>query len=841
VIADGTIGPSFADQGCPSTMLKPLTAKEARPETPPEAFDFETTAQLDPLRDGLGQERATSALLFALEMKARGYNPFVLAAPGTDCEPLVEALLREQAGSRDTPGDDCYVNDFEDPMRPRVLRLIAGRGRRLRQDADHFVEDLRSVIPAIFEGEDFRSRMGEVAGRFEQAQKADLEAVQKEAETHGLNLLQTPQGFAFAPVKDGKVLDKEGFDALDEAERKRITEAIETMTGQLLERVEAFPSRQQELVRAQKALVREFVEGAVNQLVSGLRRRWQTDPDVLGWLEAVQNDVIEHAQTILGLEQQAEAPAQAFTGPAPDGFYARYRVNLLVDRSDGGGMPVVIERNPTLENLVGRLEYRAEFGNLVTDFTLIRAGALHRANGGCLILEAERLLSRPFAYDALKRALFDGEIRLETAMDQMSLGRGLSLEPRPIPLGVKVVLIGQRMTYYLLAEYDPDFPRLFKVPADFADHVERSAESTRDYARVLAALVADESLKALHRDAVARIVDHGARLMGDADKLAVQRQRVTDLVREPDQLASREGLDLIHRAQVDAAIEEHEKRLDRIRADVHERITRGTVLIDTEGSVVGQVNGLSVLQIGEFAFGQPSRITATARLGHGEVIDIEREARLGGAIHSKAVMILTAWLGQRFARCAPLSLDAALVFEQSYGGIEGDSATVAEACALLSAIGDVPLRQDIAVTGSMNQHGRVQAIGGANEKIEGFFDICRAAGLTHEQGVLMPADNVRSLMLRKDVVAAIDAGHFHVWSMEHIDDAMALLSGLDAGARAEDDSFPAESFCGRVQRQLDAFAKAARAADGDGVTRVERQGRAAAVVPGPPPGPEDLP
>jgi predicted ATP-dependent protease len=398
------------------------------------------------------------------------------------------------------------------------------------------------------------------------------------------------------------------------------------------------------------------------------------------------------------------------------------------------------------------------------------------------------------------------------------------------------------MTYYLLSAYDPDFPRLFKVPADFADRVDRNDDATRAYARLLAGIAADEGLRPLHREAVARVLDHGARLIGDAEKLAVHTQRIADLVREADHLAASAGRDVVGRQEVETAIEEHEKRLDRIRADVHERITRGTVLVDTEGAVVGQVNGLAVLQIGEFAFGQPSRITATARLGRGELVDIEREARLGGAIHSKAVMILSAWLGQRFARERPLSLHGALVFEQSYGGVEGDSATVAETCALLSAVAGVPLRQDVAVTGSMNQHGRVQAIGGANEKVEGFYDICASRGLTGTQGVLLPADNVRNLMLRADVVEAVAAGRFHVWAMEHVDDALALLSGLDAGSPGDDGHFPPESFNGRVNAQLARFSDAAaRLARGTDVTRVERAEAAPEAPPGPPPGPEDLP
>ena len=824
-------------------MLAPLSRRDVRPVTDPEGLGFRTTGELEPQRDGIGQARATRAIRFGLSMAAEGYNLFVLGAPDTDRRHLVDSLIDEVAGERDTPSDCCYVQDFDHPEKPAALILEAGAGRRLREDADHLVEDLRSVIPAVFRQDEFHSRMVEITAGFERDHKAVLEDLRGRAEQEGLALVQTPGGFAFAPAKDNKVLDQEAFEALPKEDRDRLSAAVEKFTSELMERLQAVPARQQEMIRAQRKLAREFVTTAVGQVVRSLRRRWQQRSAVIHWLDGVEADAIDRAQSILAMEQEAEGPQPMGFSAAREAFYARYRVNLLVDHTEGGGAPVVFEGNPTLENLLGRIEHRSEFGNLTTDFTLIRSGALHRANGGYLVIEAERLLTKPFAWDALKRALFDHQVRPEQASEMLGFGRGLSLDPEPVPLDVKVILIGQRMIYYLLSAHDPDFPQLFKVPADIEDRVERSDDNVSRYARLLGTIARDESLRPLDAGAVAGIIDYSVRLVGDAGKLSAHTRRVADLLRESDQVAAGTGSDLIEAGHVVAAIEGSRDRLDRIRSDVHERITEGTVLIDVEGSVVGQVNGLSVIQVGESVFGQPSRITATARIGRGEVIDIERESRLGGSIHTKAVMILSSFIGQRHARTRPLSLTATLVFEQSYGGIEGDSATVAEVCALLSALTGVPLRQDLAITGSMNQHGHVQAIGGANEKIEGFHDICAARGLTGSQGVLVPADNVRHLMLRRDVAEAVDEGRFHVWSMTTVDDALELLTGMEAGSRDDDGGWSTDSFNARVDRQLAAFAEAAREVRRNG-EHFHDPGPAptpAPAPPGPPPGPGDQP
>lgn len=823
-------------------MINPLSAAEVRPETAPDTFRFRSTDELPPLAEGIGQERASRAIEFGLQMRARGFNLFVLGEPTTERAHLVETLVHQAAETGSTPSDWCYLNNFDHPDQPRALRLPAGEGSRLAHDANQLVEEMRSVIPALFREEAFQRRLGEIQTAFEKRQKETLKDLQQEAESKGLTLLQTPQGFAFAPVRDGEVLDNDAFQALPEDERNSITEAIETMTGRLMERMQDLPARQQALLRERKAVVDEFVENAVTRLLAPLRKRWQGWDEIMTWLNRLAQDVKAQAQTLIALESDQQ-PATPMPGRSPEQFYHRYRVNLLVDHGDGGGAPVVFESHPTLENLLGRFEYRSEFGSLLTDFTLIKGGALHRANGGYLVIEAERLLTKPFAWDALKRALFDRRIRIESANEYLSLNQARSLDPEPMALDVKVILLGGRLTYYLLSAHDPDFQRLFKVPADLSERVERSDSNAQRYAQLLGAIARDEQLLPLAPDGVARIIDHSARLVGDSEKLTAQTERIADLVREADHMAQQAGASAVAADHVERAIAAHVERLERIRSDVHERITRGTVVVATDGRQIAQVNGLSVIQIGDFAFGQPSRITATARLGRGEIVDIERESRLGGNLHSKAVMILSAFLGQRYARTAPLSLHATLAFEQSYGGIDGDSATIAEVCALLSALAQLPLRQDVALTGSMDQYGRAQAIGGANEKIEGFYDICRARGLTGSQGVIIPADNIRHLMLRPDVRDAVAEERFHVWAMASVDDALALLTGLDAGERDDAGHWPDGSVNALVQDRVAAFSDLTRSLQQQAARELTRSEVAAPTDPQPPlpPGPEDNP
>ena len=799
-------------------MHRLLSPADLRPAVDPAALGFPTTEHVPDHDEPIGQGRATRALDFGIAMRQDGYNVYAIGAPETAKREIVERVVGHAAAERNPPSDWCYVQRFGDEDTPRALRLPVGQGRSLKRDMAQFIDDLRGTLPAVFQQEEFRARSQEITHEFEGHQRADFEAMQKAAEAEGMTMLQTPNGFAFAPVRDGKVLDNDAFQALDEAEKARIARAIDVLNHQLLERVQELPLRQQAHARAQRELAKVFAAQAVQALLAVQRPRYQLYPEVIDFLAAVERDVLEHVPVIVAMESAEGAAARAPGAPTPERFYARYSVNLLVDRTDTTGAPVVYESNPTAENLIGHIEHRAEFGSLVTDFTMIRAGALHRANGGYLIVDAERTLTKPAAWDALKRALFDRRLRIESIGQMLAIGPGLALEPDPIPLDVKVILLGSAQLYYTLADLDPDFPQLFRIAADFAERVPRDDATLAAYAGLIATQARAARLRALDAAAVAAVIDQGIRMAGDRDRISAHTKRLVDLMREADQVAAGEGARNIGAAHVKAALAMQIERLDRLRTEMHERIVQGTVVIDVTGRAIGQVNGLTVLQLGELAFGQPARITATARLGRGQLIDIEREAKLGGNIHSKAVLIVSSFIGHRFGQLHPLAFNASLVFEQSYGGIEGDSASVAEVCALLSAIAGIPLRQDLAITGSMNQHGRVQAIGGANEKIEGFFDICSGHGLTGTQGAVLPADNVRHLMLREDVVAAVAAGRFHVHAIEEIDDALSLLTGLPAGERGADDEYPPDSVNGRVARRLEELwqrARRASASDGD--------------------------
>jgi predicted ATP-dependent protease len=640
-----------------------------------------------------------------------------------------------------------------------------------------------------------------------------MSALSKKAQERGVGIVRTPVGLAVAPVRDGEVVEPDRFHQLPPEEQARIQKDLSEMQEQLANLVRSFPAIERRHRDKVKEMNREVALYAVGHLIDDLRKRYAELPQVVSHLDAVQKDVVENVHEFLagadGGDEALSVQMRRLFVETP--VFRRYQVNALVDRTGLEGAPLVFEDLPTHPALVGRIEHHAHFGALVTDFTLLRAGALHRANGGYLLLDARRLLQQPFAWEELKRALRSGMVRIEPAERRFGFGGGSTLDPRPIPLDVKVVLFGERQLYYLLAELDPEFSTLFKVAADFEDDTPREAGGELRFARLLARVAKEEGTRPLDRGGAARVAEHAARLAGDAAKLTARMDEVTDLLRESDHIAGQGGRAAITAEDVQAAIDGQIRRAGRIQGRMQDVIAEGTVLIDTAGSRVGQVNGLSVAMLGRFAFGRPSRITARVRLGRGEVVDIEREVELGGPIHSKGVLILAGYLGSRYASDRPFTLSASLVFEQSYGGVEGDSASSAELYALLSALSGVPVRQGLAVTGSVNQIGQIQAVGGVNEKIEGFFDVCKRRGLDGQQGVLIPAANVRNLMLRADVVEAARQGTFRVYAVESADQGIELLTGRAAGERAPDGSFPPESVNGLVAARLEALAQAARA------------------------------
>jgi lon-related putative ATP-dependent protease len=652
--------------------------------------------------------------------------------------------------------------------------------------------------------------MQEIETELEERQGKTLEELSQKAKEKGLAMIRTPTGLVFAPIREGEVMSPEEIQSLSQEERERLEKEASSLQEELQKILLQVPSIQREVRQKIKNLNREMAEFSVGGLIEALNQKYSEFPEIVDHLNAVQEDIVANIRTIVGQESEEEKPSLPMPGSRlrqGASYLRRYQVNLLVDHGQSEGVPVVYEDNPTYQNLIGRVEHIAQMGALITDFNLIKSGALHRANGGFLILEALKVLTQPYAWEGLKRALQSEQIRVESPGQMLSLISTISLDPEPIPLNVKVALIGDPLLYYQLSALDPDFSKLFRVAADFDEVMEWNPENQELYARLIGNLIRKDNLRPFDRCAVGRVFERSARIVSDGEKLTTQMRDVANLLREADHWAEEAGKDIVTEDMVQKAIEAEVYRSDRLRERIYENILRETILIDTEGEVVGQVNGLSVLQLGEFAFGRPSRITARVRMGGGEVVDIEREVELSGPIHAKGVLILSSFLGGRYAVEHPLSLAASIVFEQSYSGVEGDSASSAELYALLSAIADVPIKQSLAITGSVNQHGRVQAIGGVNEKIEGFFDICKARGLNGVQGVLIPESNVKHLMLRQDVVDAVAEGKFHVYPIETIDQGIEVLTGIPAGEADEEGVYPEDTINGMVHAKLSEFAE----------------------------------
>jgi len=777
-----------------------------------QAFRFDTTAELEDLGEIIGQPRAVDAVKFGIGIRREGYNLFALGPAGSGRRSLVQRYAEQHAAGEPLPPDWCYINNFQQSHKPRMLALPAGRGVALQKDMEQFIEDLHGAIPAVFESSEYRTRAQSIEEEINERQEDALKRIQENAESKNIALIHTPTGFTLAPVRKGEALSYEEFQRLPEDERKQIEKDTEELQQQLSDTLHEAPKLQKEGRDRIGELNREMAGSTVVHLVEVLLQKYAGLEEVVQFLNEVREDVISNFRHFLHEEEHKSrifgvaVPSQVEGLP----WANRYRVNILATRDNHDGGPVVYEDHPNYNNLIGRVEHQAQLGALVTDFTMIRAGALHRANGGYLILDALKVLMQPFAWEGLKRALQAGEIRIESLAQLTSLISTVSVEPQPIPLNVKVILLGERHVYYLLSYLDPEFRELFKVALDFSDRMDRNEETQQLYARLIASIANKEKLRHFDRAAVGRVIEHSARMLGDSEKLATHMRSLADLLREADYWAAERGAQIVGREDVQRTIDTQVYRVDRIREHIQEEIQRGTLMIDTQGSKVGRINGLSVYDLGNFMFGRPSRITARVRVGDNQVVDIEREVELGGPIHSKGVFILSAFIGSRYVLDKPLALSASLVFEQSYGEIEGDSASSAELFALLSALADAPLKQSLAVTGSVNQHGEIQPIGGVNEKIEGFFDACERRGLTGDQGVIIPSVNVRHLMLREDVRAAVAEGKFAVYAIDTVDDGIELLTGLPAGARDADGMFPPGSANRLVDDTLARFADTMR-------------------------------
>ncbi len=805
--------PADAAGSAPSAPagLQPLASADLRRTIDGGDLGFKTTADLEPASGLIGQERAIHAIDFGLGMRARDFNIFVVGPPSADRTAAIRAHLVKIAAASQTPPDWIYVNNFTDPARPRALSLPAGRAQALAQGVRSAIRELAATLPAAFAAESYRARQRAIEDAFRSSQEGALDALQMRAAQQNIAVLRTPRGFAVAPMHDGKVVRSDVFSQLPEAMRRDVETRITALQSELEALLASQPKADTHRRRELALLNEEVARCAVEEALDPVSAAFADLAPVASFLAELEQDLVANSPRLAPPDGE-ETAARAETDPAEHALLSRYLVNVLVSHADPkAGAPIVDVANPTLAHLVGSIAPSPPAG---ADFLTIRPGALHRANGGALIVEARRLIAEPAAWTALKRALETGEIPIEAPEPAGSGPHPVAaLAPEPIPLAIKIVLLMDGDLQRSIDEADPEFAQLFKVQADMDETLVRSPENDRAFARLIAALVGTHGLKPVDADGVARLLEEAQRIAEDRDKLSLDVGRIADILREADYWADdgARNATVITAADVVRALEERARRTDRLREHLQDSVARGVVLVDTAGTAVGQINALSLVQKGHPGFGRPARITARVHVGQGRLTDIEREARLGGPLHAKGVMILWGYLAGRFAQDAPLALAASLVFEQSYETIDGDSASAAELLALLSALADAPLRQEIAVTGSVNQLGEMQAVGGVNEKIEGFFDVCAARGLAGTQGVLIPAANRHALMLREDVVAAVREGRFAVYAARTVDEGIGLLTGLPPGERNPDGSFAAETVNGRVAARLKGFAERARA------------------------------
>jgi predicted ATP-dependent protease len=783
-----------------NTDVIELAATELRRICDPDQFKFESTEELSDLEEIIGQERAVQAISFGIDIDSPGYHMYALGPAGTGKTTTIKKFLERKAKQQRTPDDWCYVNNFDDHDKPRALRMPAGLGYTFQTDINQLVVELQSEIPNAFESEDYEKEQEPISQQIQKRKQELFQEIEKKSQSQGFTMLQTPRGIMLAPVIRGQVISPDEFNKLDEETRlgiKNRQDELQQEMRELMRRVQGLQQEEKEEIRK---LDRQVVRFAVEHLIDRLKEKYSELENVVEFLDAIRVDLLEnveafkHAKEIEQAQQQLPFPGMQ-TQRKPN--FDQYRTNLVVDHRNLEGAPVIEESHPTYANLVGRVEHQIQFGALVTNFSMIKGGSLHIANGGYLMIDVRDILSKPLAWDGLKRALKDRVIRIESLNQALGLISTRTLDPEPIPLEIKVIIIGDPLLYYLLYNLDEDFRELFKVKADFAIQMDWSDETAIAYAKFIGTIVIEQS----------------ARMVAYQTKLATVFGDIVDLIRQASYWAEVNNHNLVQGTDVQQAIEELVYRSNRLEERIQELIADQTILIDTHGETVGQVNGIAILPMGDYAFGKPTRITARTFVGRAGVVNIDRETELGGRIHNKGVLILTGYLGGKFALELPMAFSASVTFEQSYEEVEGDSASSAELYALLSSLSRYAIRQNLAVTGSVNQRGQIQAIGGVNEKIEGFFDVCRQNGLTGEQGVAIPQSNVKNLMLREDIVQAVRDGRFHVFPISTIDQGIELLTGKVAGEMMEDGSYPEGSVYFTAQERLKDLARKVKTFD----------------------------
>lgn len=781
----------------------------------PKGFEFTTTAELEERLSALGQDRALSAVELGINIKSKGYNLFCLGPEGTGKTSLVKRVLVQEAKNRPTPCDWAYVYNFEEPHKPVAISFPPSTASDFAKDVDKLIEELSTSIPTILDSDEYKAGVSIIREKYKQKKEEYIKILQKKAKGKSVSLLHMPVGLVVAPVKNGEVLSPEAFDELPEEEKKLLIEDLNSMQEEIENSASDLPQWEDKQRKETEVLREKFLKNAIKKPVDALRNKYKGHKQANDFLKNIQKYIVENIDEFMpnneapvGANGEEDTLSMLFSrmNKQEEDKFAKFKVNVIVKNEENAGAPIVLLDHPTQGNLVGRVERVQQYGALLTDFTLIKAGALHRANGGFLLMDARKLLLQPFAWDSLKRALASKTIKIEAPSDETSFTT-ISLDPEPIPLDVKVILTGDEELYELLSERDPDFSDFFKVEADFGVLMDRTHENEIEYAKLIGSLSKKKKLRSLNRQAVAKIIEYSSRLAEDSQKLTAHIASIGDLLREADYWARKSKANQIGKNHIEQAIDAQIYRSDRIKQAMLEQIDEGSILMDVEGERVGQINGLVVYSLSRYSFGKPARITTQVRLGRGEFLNIEREIEMSGPIHTKGVLILQSLVANRFAKYSPLSLSASIVFEQSYGGVDGDSASSTEYYCLISALTGIPIKQSIAVTGSINQFGEIQPIGGVNEKIEGFFDVCKHRGLTGTQGVIIPRTNVKNLMLRDDVLAAVDEGRFHIYAIDHVDDGIEILTGIKAGKADKNGKYPRGTINHEVQKCLEDYYK----------------------------------
>lgn len=765
-------------------------------------FPFETTEELGGEYQIIGQKKALKAIDFGLGMKSSGFNIFVLGETGSGRMSVVMNLVQEVANKEPVPSDWCYVYNFKDPDSPCAISLAPGKGPEFQKDMEELVKYLKTEIPKAFESKEYEVQKNKIIGEFQEKQEEYLRKLEEEARSQGFLLRKTPAGILIVPAKvSGEPLTRDEFDALDEPTRRLLEERGRVLQEKLNDVLRALKQAERlvnEMIsRLEKMIALEVLQPAVD----ALKKKYGDNKKILSYLEDVKEDILSNIEDFRA-QPDIPSPFPFLKLPKIEPSFSKYSVNVLVSNGDRTGAPVIFESNPSYLNLFGRIEYKYLYGIAVTDFTMIKPGSLHKANGGYLVLYIEDLLKNIFSYDALKRALKNKEIKIEDVLEQYRLMSTSALKPEPIPLDVKVIVIGNPFYYYILYNLDEEWRNLFKVKADFDTRMERNEENIKRYASFISYIQKAENLLPFDRSACARVVEYGSRLAEHKEKLSTKFGQIADLLREANYWAKQENSNVVSGRHVLKALEEKIYRVNRLEEKLREMMLEGTLIVDTEEEKVGQINGLAILDLGDYSFGKPSRITAKTYAGRAGIVNIERETKLSGRIHEKAIFIISSYLGSKYSTKKPITLSASITFEQLYEMVEGDSATCAELYALISSIANLPLKQSIAVTGSMDQNGEVQPVGGINEKIEGFFELCRMRGLNGSHGVIIPERNVKNLMLKKDVVDAVREGKFTIYAIKEMEEGLEILTGLPAGKMREDGTYPEDTINYLVMKRL---------------------------------------